>query len=514
VEKFFSRLSELVMKKPVLTVFITILIMIGLITGVTRIWMATGNETFIKTDTDTYRNNLKLEEMFGGENILIRLKTADMADLLTVDNLTRIEKLESILLDNKNVYSVIGPASTVRHITAKQAENILTNVRSMRWGLAEMGEKLADISLTIKEMTDNTPTIDLSQTTGQFQQLSQTLHRLIAGQLQLQEGVGRLGSGYTEFAGVILIAASSIDQISSSLEESLQSLSVPEQEKQQILQKTVGLKQSAAVLNQAGSNMQKISGEAQFLSQVPMQTATGLTAMQEGLAAQSRQLETMQKQLPDIGNLSSLGEGLAAFSEKLLAISEGLGVLLETSNIMVPGMPTSQNTLDMILYDEGELRPLFAQMVIDNNNALMMVRLTGTSSDSRTEEVVTLISDFFAHTPLSNTHVTVTGKPVLDIALRTEMRRSMQRMVISALILMVVIVSLVFQVRWRLFPLIVNFAAVVATMGLMGHLGIPMTMVSMAAFPILIGLGIDYSIQFHSRYEEEFTSEEAVTYEA
>jgi hypothetical protein len=31
----------------------------------------------------------------------------------------------------------------------------------------------------------------------------------------------------------------------------------------------------------------------------------------------------------------------------------------------------------------------------------------------------------------------------------------------------------------------------------------------MAAFPILIGLGIDYSIQFHNRYEEEFMSEEA-----
>lgn len=37
----------------------------------------------------------------------------------------------------------------------------------------------------------------------------------------------------------------------------------------------------------------------------------------------------------------------------------------------------------------------------------------------------------------------------------------------------------------------------------MGTINVPMTMVSMAVFPILIGLGIDYSIQFQNRYEEE-----------
>ncbi|NLY45040.1 MAG: RND family transporter, partial [Tissierella sp.] len=41
------------------------------------------------------------------------------------------------------------------------------------------------------------------------------------------------------------------------------------------------------------------------------------------------------------------------------------------------------------------------------------------------------------------------------------------------------------------------------TLGLMGHLNVSMTMVSMAVFPILIGLGIDYFIQFQNRYEEE-----------
>lgn len=45
--------------------------------------------------------------------------------------------------------------------------------------------------------------------------------------------------------------------------------------------------------------------------------------------------------------------------------------------------------------------------------------------------------------------------------------------------------------------------AVVVTIGIMGWLNMGLTMVSMAVFPILIGLGIDYFIQFQTRYEEE-----------
>ncbi|MBS4032266.1 MAG: MMPL family transporter [Clostridiales bacterium] len=509
MQRFFLFLSEKVGKRPVLTVFIAILVTIVLVSGVTRNQMATGNETFIKTSTDIYQSNLHLEGMFGGENIVIRFKSEDIHSLLTADNMVPLDRLERALLENDNVYSVIGLTTTLRHMTEKQAEAIRENVGEIRDGLLEMSEKLADISVNITEMTDKAPEMDLSQTTGLFRQSSEAINKLILGQNQLGEGIDRLGSGYSEFGTMITSMGQNIGQIGSGLEETLQNLDLPEQEKQVLLQKTAGLKQSAAALDQAGSTMLRISGEAQMLNQVPLQTAEGLTAMEKKLVAQSGQLQVMQNGLPDFSDLGNLGEGLATFSEKLQTISEGLDILLAHSNIMSPGIPTSQDTLDMMLYDDGELRPMFAQMVINEQNAVMIIRLTGNASDSQIEEVVGLITGFVQKNPLQNTETIVTGKPVLDIALRTEMRSSMQKMVISALILMVFIVSVVFKVRWRLFPLVVNFGAVVATMGLMGHLGIPMTMVSMAAFPILIGLGIDYSIQFHSRYEEEFMSEEA-----
>src|SRR3990172_2039450 len=37
----------------------------------------------------------------------------------------------------------------------------------------------------------------------------------------------------------------------------------------------------------------------------------------------------------------------------------------------------------------------------------------------------------------------------------------------------------------------------------MGYLSLPLTMVTMSGLPILIGLGVDFAIQFHNRFEEE-----------
>jgi len=76
-------------------------------------------------------------------------------------------------------------------------------------------------------------------------------------------------------------------------------------------------------------------------------------------------------------------------------------------------------------------------------------------------------------------------------------------MVLLAVSTMVLVLAFVFRVRWRILALPVILAAVLGTMGIMGYSRVPMTMVSMAVFPILIGLGVDYAIQFHNRYQEE-----------
>ena len=79
----------------------------------------------------------------------------------------------------------------------------------------------------------------------------------------------------------------------------------------------------------------------------------------------------------------------------------------------------------------------------------------------------------------------------------------MVMMAVFAVVIMVVVLFVVFRARWRLLSLPAVLVGCVAAFGLMGFLGIPLTMVTISGLPILIGLGVDFAIQVHSRIEEE-----------
>ena len=72
-----------------------------------------------------------------------------------------------------------------------------------------------------------------------------------------------------------------------------------------------------------------------------------------------------------------------------------------------------------------------------------------------------------------------------------------------AVAVMVAILLLFFNVRWRLLPLAVVLVGIIWAFGATGFLGIPLTLVTIAGLPVMLGIGIDYAIQMHSRIEEE-----------
>jgi hydrophobe/amphiphile efflux-3 (HAE3) family protein len=77
-------------------------------------------------------------------------------------------------------------------------------------------------------------------------------------------------------------------------------------------------------------------------------------------------------------------------------------------------------------------------------------------------------------------------------------------MLVSAVVAMVFVLFIVFRhVRSRLLPLLGVIVGTLWTFGVTALLDVPLTMASMAVFPLLIGIGIDYFIQFHNRIDEE-----------
>jgi len=142
----------------------------------------------------------------------------------------------------------------------------------------------------------------------------------------------------------------------------------------------------------------------------------------------------------------------------------------------------------------------------DTRHTAVYVTMPARLTDS---EMIDLIADVEDVVELASFppgyKVIVTGEPAFYVAMQDEMKSSMGPLLLIASLLMVVVLFIAFRhARWRLLPLPIVIIGIVWTFGAMGFLGIPLTIVSLSAFPILIGLGIDYAIQFHNRIEEEF----------
>lgn len=208
-------------------------------------------------------------------------------------------------------------------------------------------------------------------------------------------------------------------------------------------------------------------------------------------------------------NFNELVDGIqvpAEQTEQLRQLGSQLEQLESGTSLLHEGLPETQEALDRLIYEDGgtgDLRNGFAEMVIDDRYTTMFVTFRGGVSDEDKSEIVEGIRDSFNERKYPGLEVIISGKPVLDYDIRESMQESIRQMLALSAAFMVVILFVVFPVSWRLLPLAIIFVALLGTVGLMGWLNIPITMVSMAVFPILIGLGIDYAIQFQSRYTEE-----------
>lgn len=151
----------------------------------------------------------------------------------------------------------------------------------------------------------------------------------------------------------------------------------------------------------------------------------------------------------------------------------------------------------------------FGQLIPDNTHMVVAVGMAGSTTEDKQKEILQATEEAvkFSDFPPSY-NIIVTGEPAFNIAMTTEMSSSMGPLLGLAAFFMLIVLSFVFgHVRWRWLPLPIVILGIIYTFGAMGFLEIPMTMISMAAFPVLIGLGIDYAIQFHNRIEEELHKE-------
>jgi hydrophobe/amphiphile efflux-3 (HAE3) family protein len=148
----------------------------------------------------------------------------------------------------------------------------------------------------------------------------------------------------------------------------------------------------------------------------------------------------------------------------------------------------------------------FASLFPTSESAVIQVRLEPDLSDAARRRAVALVRAAVAMPQwrLRNaTGYTVTGMPVVAEDLAGALTGATLRLLVLAVVVMALVLAVAYRRRARLVPLAVALAAVAVCGGLMSALGMRLTMASVAVLPVLLGLAVDYAVQYQARVQEE-----------
>jgi hydrophobe/amphiphile efflux-3 (HAE3) family protein len=233
-------------------------------------------------------------------------------------------------------------------------------------------------------------------------------------------------------------------------------------------------------------------------------------AFQEQIALAQEEADIEARQAAAVIGLSELQQEEAAQQARIEVLQ---GFQPQIEQMQAIGEPSLDNPLFMetIVYDsEGSINQEIRSLIPDNEHALIIVTPKGNLSDEEALQAVRDIEDYFLTYPLTKVNTTVIASSKLVDAISKGMGKNMVILLGISVVVMTLILLSMFRVRWRLLSLLMVGVSALWTFGLMGYFSVPITMATMAILPILIGLGIDYSIQFHNRYQEEVTRAKSV----
>jgi hypothetical protein len=159
---------------------------------------------------------------------------------------------------------------------------------------------------------------------------------------------------------------------------------------------------------------------------------------------------------------------------------------------------------------QARLRYLFP----DSGAALIQVRLRASLSSAQQARAIGWIRQAVRMPQFAaagGSRDVVSGVPVVINDLAGQITGAIGGLLVAALVAMATALLLVFRRRLRLLPLAVALAATGITFGLLAVFGVALTLASVAVLPIVIGLAVDYAIQFQSRVGEARADADAQT---
>ncbi|MGG4191977.1 MMPL family transporter [Paenibacillus jamilae] len=177
---------------------------------------------------------------------------------------------------------------------------------------------------------------------------------------------------------------------------------------------------------------------------------------------------------------------------------------------VLQALPAVQDMNDDLLHqlvfsDKGKVPSQLSPMISDNGEHIIIVLNTSKNTDIITYARINREINQLIDSSNFDSKITVKagGMPIILGEVKDEVMSIMAIMLAIAVVLMIVVLFLVFPVRRRVLSLAFVLIGLIWTFGFMGWAGLPITVATMATLPIIVGLGTDFGVQFHNRYEEE-----------
>jgi hydrophobe/amphiphile efflux-3 (HAE3) family protein len=263
----------------------------------------------------------------------------------------------------------------------------------------------------------------------------------------------------------------------------------------------------------AAKSVKVVFGPGTFLNEAA-------TQIDSSLANKSAQAEKQASQAEATVRHAALAHGLSAEEAAALGAQARkatmAGFAAEVSALAIrygisrPPTLDDHNFVSAVVFDStkraGTPKQRFAYLFPSHDSALVSVRLRAGLSEAQRTHTIALIR---AATAMSQWRLQnggrylVTGEPVIVADITGSISHSIELLLVAVLIVMAIVLGLVFRGRPRLLPLLIALLASALTFGALALSGAALTMASVAVLPVLVGLAVDYAIQFQSRVQEE-----------
>lgn len=162
--------------------------------------------------------------------------------------------------------------------------------------------------------------------------------------------------------------------------------------------------------------------------------------------------------------------------------------------------------VEFLLYEDESgtaTRAVLRDAFPDARHALLVARLPGNLPLAESNDAIAAFEEAVAGVELDGFEVFATGSPELIRDINDYLQSGLLTLGLLSALVMVVVLFGVFRVRWSLLSMAIVLVGALWGFGLMGYTGVPLTLITISGLPILVGIGVDFSIQVHNRFEEE-----------